>query len=302
MFEGWVWWTLLAATMQSVRTAGQKQLAKSVSPMTATLVRYLYGLPFAVLYVAFLFSDEMIVSGCLPAISPGVTFYISGFIAGVLQIVATVLLIRLFGLRNFAVGSTFVRSEILLTAIIGIFLFTEQVTSVGWIAMLICVVGLVVISVAKSGKLTSVWDRSGLYGLGAGLAFALTSLFLRQASLSLELPSATQAAGLTLLYMVLLQTVLCLAWVCITRIDELKRVVGLWRASLFIGFTSLAGSAGWFTAMTLQSASYVKTLGQIEFLLTLAISIVYFKEMPTSKELVGMCLIVAGAVLLLFYG
>ena len=137
--------------------------------MAATLVRYLYGLPFALLYVAYLFSD-----GDIASVDPGMTFYVSGLIAGVLQILATVILIRLFALRNFAVGSTFVRSEILLTAIIGITLFTEQVTVYGWVAMLICVAGLMLISVAKSGEMNSLWDRSGLYGLGAGLAFALT--------------------------------------------------------------------------------------------------------------------------------
>lgn len=297
IIEAWVGWTLLAALMQAVRTAGQKRLAGFVSPLTATLVRYLFGLPFALAYLLLLSSDR-------PEILPelNITFYISGLIAGLLQILATVLLIRLVSMRNFAVGTTFVRTEILLTAIIGVLLFTEQITLFGWVAIVICVVGLMLISVAKQAGISGFWSLSAAYGLGAGLAFALTSLFLRQASLSLGIDDAAYSAAVTLVYMVVLQTVVCLSLVAWQKPEELKILPSKFGASVFIGLTSVMGSAGWFTAMTLQSASYVKTLGQIEFLFTLAISIYYFKERPTPTELLGMGCIVIGSMLLLLLG
>ena len=297
LIEAWVYWTILAALMQAVRTAGQKQLAGFVSPLTATLVRYLFGLPFAVGYLLLLGFD----GPALP--EPGAVFYLSGLAAGLLQILATILLIRLVSMRNFAVGTTFIRTEILLTALIGVVLFTEQITTLGWIAMLISVVGLILMNLSKqagfSGAFSLKGDLSAAYGLAAGLAFALTSLFLRQASLSLGLDDAAYSAAITLVYMVLLQTIVCLGLVFWQKREELKVLTGKLGGCFFIGITSVAGSAGWFTAMTLQSASYVKTLGQIEFLFTLALTIFYFKERPNPAELLGMGFIVIGAIVLL---
>lgn len=90
-----------------------------------------------------------------------------------------------------------------------------------------------------------------------------------------------------------------MAWVWIREHEQFVLVLGKWRPGLFVGITSVIGSAGWFTAMTLERASYVKTLGQVEFLITLGIAIFYFKEVPTRKEITGMLLIMAGIIVLL---
>ncbi len=228
-----------------------------------------------------------------------IVFFLSGLAAGVLQIVATVLLIRLFAMRNFAVGTTFIRTEILLTALVGLAFFTEEISGLGWIAILLSVTGLILISAAKQTSWTGFWNLSAAYGLASGLAFALTSLFLRQASLSLDLNDAPVSAAITLVYMVSLQTVICLVLVLWQKPLELKILPKRTAASFFIGVTSVLGSVGWFTAMTLQSAAYVKTLGQIEFLFTLALSIFYFKERSTVVEWFGMSFVISGAILLL---
>ena len=80
---------------------------------------------------------------------------------------------------------------------------------------------------------------------------------------------------------------------------ELRVIFGKWRPSWFVGATSGVGSAGWFTAFTLERAAYVKTLGQVEFVLTLAISILYFRERPKKMELLGMAVLISGVILLL---
>jgi len=292
--EPWVWWTLLAAMMQAIRTAGQKQLTSQITPLAATLVRYLYGLPFALLWLAYVGST---LDFQFPPLNTN--FLISGAIAGMLQIVATVLLVRLLTLRNFAVGTTYVKSEILLTAVIGYFFFTENITVIGWFAIIICVLGLVTISYSKTGRLSSFWNQSALYGLGAGFCFALTSLFLRQASLSLAIDDPMLSAGMTLAYMVCLQTVTTLVWVRAQQPGEITKVTTAWRPALFVGITGVLGSIGWFTAMTLEIASYVKTLGQLEFVFTLALTVFYFRETPSRLELIGMILVVLGGIVLL---
>ena len=293
MVDSWVVWTLLAATMQSVRTAAQKQLADDMSAVAATLVRYLFGIPFVLAYFSLLYSN----ADALPPLNP--TFLICATVAGVLQILATVLLVHLFTLRNFAVGSTYARTEIMLTAILGTLFFGETIAALGWVAIAVCVAGLVAVNIGKSGRLTDVWNTSALVGLGSGLAFSLTSLLIRRASLSFGLDDAVLTAGITLTYMVLIQTVMVLAYVLATNAGELRKVALRWRTGTFVGATSVVGSAGWFTAFTLERASYVKTLGQIEFLITLGIALSWFKERPGRLELIGMLAILAGVIMLL---
>lgn len=296
VIESWVLWTLLAATMQAVRTAGQKQLSMSVSPLATTMVRYLFGLPFAVAWLVLLVVQREV---SLPALSWH--FLLAGLAAGILQIIATVLLIRLFALRNFAVGSTYIRTEVLLTALIGVVFFAEPVEIVGWVAIFIAVVGLVAINIARTGRLDGLWDRSAAYGLGAGLSFALTSLLIRHASLSFGIDDSMLTAAMTLCYMVTVQTVMTVLAVHWRQPGQFARVAGAWRACLFIGVTSVIGSIGWFTAFTLELASYVKTVGQIEFLMTFAIGWYYFRERPARLEVVGMILIVVAVIVLLLY-
>jgi len=295
--DGWVWWTLLAACMQSVRTAGQKHLSGNISATAATMVRYLFGLPFALAYLAAVIHYR---GTPLPELNG--TFLAAAFLAGLLQIVATVLLVRLFTLRNFAVGSTYVRTEVVLTAIIGFLFFTEEISVPGWIAIVACASGVVLINLARTGGIDRIWNRSAAYGLGAGLAFALTSLLIRRASLSFGIDDSLLTASMTLCYMVTWQTLITVAWILMTDRAQFTGVFRMWRPSAFVGLTSVVGSAGWFTAMTLESASYVKTLGQVEFLITLGIGWFYFRERPSRVELLGMLLIVSAVVGLLTAG
>ena len=294
MLDSWIFWSVLAAVMQSVRTAGQKYLAEEVSPLGATLVRYLFAAPFVVLYVIWLLDDREI---NLP--KPDTTFLLAGLIAAMLQIIATVLLVKLFSLRNFAVGSCYIRSEILATAILGLTLFGEAVSGLGFLSMLVCVSGLVAITIAKSGKLEELWNKSAIYGLTAGVSLSLTSLLIRQASLSFGIDDALLTAALTLAYLVLIQTVICLGLLALKEPQEFTVILVRWRISLFVGLTSLVGSVGWFTAFTLERAAYVKTLGQVEFLFTLAIAVFVFREIPNRLEWMGMGVLLIGVVTLL---
>ena len=294
MLDSWIFWSVLAAVMQSVRTAGQKYLSEAVSPLGVTLVRYLFAAPFVALYILWLLFDR---ESTLP--EPNHIFLVAGIGAGVLQILATVLLVRLLALRNFAVGSCYIRTEVLATAVLGLLLFGEQVSGLGWLAMLTCVTGLVSITIAKSGRLKELWNTSAVYGLAAGLALALTSLLIRKASLSFGIDDAMLTAALTLGYMILIQTILCLIFLVINNADELLVIFRKWRVSLFVGVTSLFGSIGWFTAFTLERAAYVRTIGQVELLVTLAISILFFKEAPNLLEWIGMLILVVGVMALL---
>ena len=264
-----------------------------MSPLAATLVRYLFGLPFALVYLAVFWS---VADQCPHTLD--LTFALKILIGGVLQILSTILMIRLFMMRNFAVGSGYVRCEILMTAIIGAIFFADAVSALGWLAITLSALGLVIVSIAKTGTQGSLWNNSAALGLSAGLGFSLTSLLIRSASLSLGVEPML-AAAVTLVSMVGLQTVICVVWVWLRDAGEFVSILRRWRLSLFVGVTSIVGSAAWFTAFTLERAAYVKTLGQIELMITVLISILFFKEVPNRKEFYGMTILVVGVLLLL---
>ena len=292
MLESWIFWTILAATMQSVRTAGQKQLNQSVSAESATLARYLFALPVILGYGFWLFDARP-----LPVVS--MAFGVKVVAAGILQIFATILLVRLFSRRNFAIGSTYIRLEIVITALLGLTLFGDLVNALTLLGMIVCTVGLILVNTGGASLSGRFLGREAVMGLAAALAFSLTSLLVRDASLSLGLASPVAAAALTLCVMVLVQTGLCLGLVGLRGPSELTQLFKYWRLALFIGCTSALGSIGWFTAFTLEQAAVVKTLGQVELVFVMLISYFFFKERPTRREWQGMLLVMLGVSVVL---
>lgn len=291
--ETWIVFTLLAVVMQSVRTAGQKQIAKKLSVEATTLVRFLFGLPFAALYFLLLYrwSDT--------SLQPSAEFYLSGALAGISQIVATLCLVKALTIRNFAVGTALAKTEAIMTALLGTLFFSATLSALGYVSVVLGVLGLLVASNWRFGWEDLLHNESIKFGLGAGLGFALASLWIRDASLSLQAPLIVSAAAV-LIYMVALQALLCLLWILFTDRQQFALVAANLPASTFIGFSSVAGSVGWFTAMSLQEAALVKTLGQLEFIVTLGITYQYFGERINGREYLGITLVLASIVLLLW--
>jgi drug/metabolite transporter (DMT)-like permease len=297
----WIAIVLVAAGLQTARNAGQKHLSGRMSALSVAWVRFGFGLPFAILYLLWAVSwFELEV----PELGPD--FLIPSAIAAFLQVAGTALLIFLFRLRNFAVGSTYVRSEAMIAAILGTAFFGETVGVVGWTAIVISVAGVVLISLGRSGiggmaLIGSVFNLSAGVGLVAGFAYALGSFFIRQASLSFGHPNFALTASVTLVTVITLQTAALGLFILVTKPSDFRAIAKSWKPGLFVGVTSAFGSMGWFTAMTIQKVSYVKALAQIEFIFALAVSILFFHERSTRNEMFGMVLVAVGIVVLVLF-
>lgn len=294
MFDNpWIAFTIMAALMQAVRTAGQKQLTSSVSAMSSTLIRYVFGLPFALAYLLFICGDQSTVLFS-QAISTQ-RFVLFAVAASIAQIAATFLLIKAFSYRNFTVGTSFAKTEALQTAVLGMLLFGTALSAIGWLAVAIGFIGVFIISFPTASQR---WEpASVVFGTLSGTAFALTSLCLREASLSLELP-VLQSAAITLVFMVSLQSILCLVYVHLREPEQFAAIRQRMPLSTFVGLTSALGSIGWFTAMTYQNPALVKSLGQVEILFTICLTTLFFKEKITARELLGVLAIVISVVLI----
>src|SRR5262245_8974331 len=103
----WIPFTVVAALSQTVRNALQRSLKGRLSTNGAAFTRFVFGLPFAVLYLAFLVAAGL---GGLPR--PGASFWIWLVAAGMTQIAATSLLIHVMTARNFATGVAYAKTEV----------------------------------------------------------------------------------------------------------------------------------------------------------------------------------------------
>lgn len=295
----WLWIpiTLWAAFAQTLRNAAQRHLTRDLGTLGATLVRFLYGLPFAALW---LWLVARFGGYTLPAPSGGFAFWVT--LGAVSQIVATALLLATMQERNFSLGVAYSKSEIIQVAVFGLVFLGDAVTLATGLAVLLGTFGVLLLAPAdKARPLASLavgWtSRAALLGLASGAGFALSAVGYRGAALALAGAPFLMAAASTLLVAQTVQTVLLGGWLLWRSREVVLRVFRAWRASLFAGFMGAAASAGWFTALTLETAAHVRTLGLIELVFSMAVARRFFREKLTALELTGVALLAAGIVL-----
>lgn len=291
----WIYFTLLAALMQAIRTAGQKQLTQHLNAMATTAVRYIYALPFAWLYLWWVLDYRQLT---MPELNT--TFLQYALIACVMQILGTVCLVAAFNYRNFAVATSLAKTEAIQVAVLGVVLFSASLTALGWLSVVIGVVGVLLVSKVKFTYKDVFQNPGAGFGLAAGLGLALTTLLIRQSSLALN-SDLLLSAAVTLTFMITVQTLFSLVYVYWQDKQQVQFMIRQWRLCLFVGVTSVIGSIGWFTATSFQNAAYVKALGQVEFFITLFITYRIFKEKISLMEYLGMGLIITSVVILLVW-
>lgn len=288
----WILLTLLAAFMQAWRNAFQSQLSKEVSVAGVTLARFIWAGPIAAVYLVglYLWQDVGVpdFSGCF-----------IGFILGAsaMQILATGLMVKLFKLQNFAIGAGLAKSEAVVAAILGTVFFGTHLSPLGWSGVLLGGVAIFLMS-AKQG-LRSLSLNTALIGLACGTSFALTSLWVREASLCLNIGFPHSAAWV-LLFVISLQTLVLVSYL---SLKDKSTLTALWqrpKLTLLTSTASCLGSIGWFSAMSLQAVPYVKTLGQVEVFFMILIATFWLKEKVKIKDMLGLVLIAIAAILVMW--
>ncbi len=296
----WIPITIAAAFLQNLRSTWQKQLSGELSATAATYVRFSFGLPIAVIYLLGL---HMLGGYALP--SPNAMFLVYCVVGGITQIIGTFLLVALFAYRNFAVGTTYSKTETVQAALFGIIVLGDHPSLGAVAAILVSFVGVVAISMAKSNLtlgnfVRSLSEKPTLMGIGTGAGFGISAVCYRAASLSLEADGFLISASYTLVTVLIIQTVMMGLWLLWREPDQLVKTAKAWKVSLLVGIAGAMASMGWFTAMTIENAAYVRALGQIELVFTFASSHFLFKEKTERLELFGIALVIGGLLLLLF--
>jgi drug/metabolite transporter (DMT)-like permease len=297
--DAWIPITLAAAFLQNLRSALQKHLTARLSTTGATFARFAYAAPLAALYVA-----GLAVLGGYPVPEPNPAFTLYVLVGGTFQIFGTALLVHLFSFRNFAVGTTYSKTETVQTAIFGILILGDPLSLGAASAILISLFGVMTISVARTDLsffrlLTGWFEKPALIGIASGACFGISAVSYRGASLSLGGEGFLMQAAFTLLCVTSFQTVVMAAWMRLREPGQLTAVAKSWRVSVWVSLSGMLASACWFTAMTIQNAAYVRALGQVELLFTFAAAHLFFREHSNALELIGIGLVAGGILLLL---
>jgi len=294
----WVPVVLFAAAAQTVRNTAQRSLTAELGTLPATLVRFLYGLPFAGLWLALLYGG--------PAQAPAVPHFSAAYLGWIalgafFQVAATAALLLAMNERNFAVAVTLSKTEVLQVALFASVFLHELPTPLALLAMAVATAGVLLLSLPPRGQMLSpsAWlNRSALYGLACGASFAIATVGYRGGALALGAESPWLSGAWGVLIAQALQTLGLGAWVAFRTDKGLAPLLRAWRPSLVAGSMGAAASLAWFTAYAMQGAGPVRTLGMVEVVFSYLVSRRLFSESFTRPEKAGMGLMLAGLVLI----
>jgi len=283
---------LCAAAAQTVRNAAQRSLTQAAGTLPATLVRFLYGLPFAAL--GFL-AAHAIAGMELPDVSfPFLAWIALGAIA---QLVATAFLLAAMAQRSFIVAVAYSKTELLQIVLYSIALLGETLSWATVAAIVLATAGVLLLSIQGATDRSdagSWWSPAVFLGLACGASFALSAVGYRGAALVLRGYPAWLVGLYSLVWAQALQTILLGVWLGARDRPGLRKVVAAWRVSVVAGLMGALASGGWLTAFALRNAADVRTVGLVEVFYGYVVSRRLFKERVTPRELAGIVLVAAG--------
>ena len=295
----WIPITLGAAGLQVARNAVQRGLLGDAGPWGATLVRFLFGLPFSLAFTALAF-----------ALAPGASFDLSPAFAlaagagAIAQVLATAALLVAMRRAGFAVATALQQSSLPLAAIIGLAIFGDRLSLPAWTGVAATTLGFAILSSPRGSGPRREADpgapaplTGALFGLASGLAFGFSLNAFRHAVLLLSPGHPAVSSLATVALVQALQSVGLLIWLAWRDPGAVRAVAGGWRASLGAGLFGALASAGWFFALALAPAAPVRALGMIEVPIAALAGRRLFRERLGARQVIGGGAILAGVAL-----
>jgi drug/metabolite transporter (DMT)-like permease len=291
---GGLWWlwipiTLVAATAQTVRNATQRKLQIDIGTLGATLVRFIYAIPFAILWVVFLHytQDDSPIT---------FSFQFCYWLAfgAIAQVAGTALMLKAMEQHNFAIATAYIKTEILQVAIFGLLFLGERLSLTTTLAILIasiCVFALSISQVKDKQREPIPFFKSPVfYGVSSGAFFALSTVGFKGATLSLG-GSVFFAASVSVLSAQILQSILLFSYLYLKNSAIITNLLSSWKTSSLVGISGAVASIGWFSAMAIEPIAHVRTLALIEVLMGYFISRVFFKDRLGKIQVLACCIL-----------
>lgn len=295
----WLPAALVGGVTQAWRTAIQRRVSHSLSLNAAGLVRYLYGLPFAIILLG---GYRLLFAGPFPRPDPMFLLFCLG--GGLAQIIATNLLIMAFAHRNFVVGTAYSKTEAVQGALLSFLLMGERLSPLAWAGIGCGVAGVMLLStggkrMGPADFLKALGQPAALTGIASGFFFALTAIGIRRATQEVGSDDAILAALIVLVVTLALQIVMQGGYLLLRERGEIARVFSTWRISGQVGLLSALGSACWFTGFATAPVALVRVVGQIEVAFTLGFGHFYLGERIARSEIMGLLLVGGGVIMAL---
>ncbi|MDG2522297.1 DMT family transporter [Caulobacter segnis] len=287
----WIPVTIGAATLQVARNAAQRSVMTGAGPWGATLVRFLFGLPFALLFVGILW---LATPGA--RFHPSAAFFLACLAGAGLQMAATASMLTAMQRSSFALGTAMQQSGLPFALVWGVLFFGDHVGPLVWLGGGIATLGLTALSWPRGGAV-HMQRGAVLFGLGSGAMFALSANFFRQGALALDPNHLVLSAFATVAVVQAIQTVSLGGWLLATNRTAVIAVVAAWRRSLGAGFCGAAASGLWFTAMALSPVGPVRAVGVIEMPIAALVGRRLFAERLSLLQWAAGGLTAAGVVL-----
>lgn len=290
----WIPFTIIAALGQVARNAMQRQLTGQLGTWGATNIRFLFGFPFSIAFFAVVLAATGDYIPC-----PRAAFWPWLLLGALSQIVATGLMLLAMNDRSFVVTTAYLKTEAIQTAIFGFVFLGDNLTKLKVAAILIATTGVTITALQLGGKKNFTELKPTIIGLVAAAAFALSAVGFRGAIITVSGVSFVTAASYTLVSGLFVQTLVLTIYLLVRAPDVLRAILGLWKPSIFAGFTGALASQFWFLAFALTAAANVRTLALVEVLFAQGVAYYSFKQPILQRELSGVALIVIGVALLI---
>lgn len=291
----WIAATLIASAAQTARNAAQSGLTARIGTLGATQVRFLFGLPFAAL---FLWLVTLGTGEPPPALTATSLAYTA--LGAVAQIAATALMLLTMKSRSFAVTTAWIKTEPVMVALLAAATIGDPLTVPILIAIAVATAGVVILSTKPETTRLMLADlRPAATGLLAGLLFGLAAIGFRGGILNLAQGSFLIRASTILVLSLALQSGILLAYLAAFDRKALTASLSVWKTSLLAGFLGASASQFWFIGFSLTTAANVRTLALIEVIMALAVSAWVFRQPVTTRQKLGIAVIVLGVGLLL---
>lgn len=295
MIPLWAGAALIGALAQTGRNATQAGLTAALGTIGATQVRFLFGLPFAAL---FLLALSLWTSEPIPRLTPATLGWTA--FGGLAQIAGTALMLQVMRTTAFGVATAWLKIEPVLVALIGAVVLGDAVSLPMMVAIGIAVLGVLVLTL-KPGQGAGAFAeaRPAALGLLAGLCFGLAAIGFRGGILALDSGSFVMRATTNLVLALGIQAMVLLLWMVLRDRRALAASLGVWRASLGAGFLGAFASEFWFIGFSLTSAANVRTLALIEVIFAQIVARYWFRQETSARQLLGMAIILGGVATLL---
>jgi drug/metabolite transporter (DMT)-like permease len=286
----WIPATLIAASAQTARNAAQRGLVDEIGTAGATQARFLYGLPFALLFLALV----ALSAGRAPPV-PDADALLYTLLGAVSQIAATALMLLAMKERSFAVTTAFIKTEPILTALVGVVVLDDALGPMKALSILVATAGVMLMGLKQGFGVRLVDEaRPVLLGVAAGGLFGLSAVAFRGAITGLPEAGFVLRASTILVWGLAMQTALLVGWMALTQRVLLLKCLAAWRVSLGAGLLGALASQFWFIGFALTTAANVRTLALVEVFMARAAGGALFSEKTSRRELIGMALVVLG--------